>query len=64
MFDEGCLELARLCNEAVDYPRNGRRVDISNMPRRLIPYPPDWKKGELDTYGRKDFYRSDRAIGQ
>ena len=64
VFDKGCLELARLCNEAVDYPRNGRRVEITAMPRRLFANKPDWKKGEVDAYGKRDFYRSDRAVGQ
>ena len=63
VFDKGCLVLAGLCNEALDYPKHGRRVEVSRMPRRLMLYLPDWKKGEVDMYDGK-FYRSERAIGQ
>ena len=44
VFDSGCLTLAALCNEAVDYPKNGVKVDLQQMPRRLIHAKPDWKK--------------------
>ena len=53
-----------LCNQAVDYPKNGNAVDSSNLPRRLIPYKPDWKKGEDDNDRPSDFYRSERALGE
>ncbi|TDL24977.1 RdRP-domain-containing protein [Rickenella mellea] len=63
VFDEGCLKLAELCSQAVDYPKNGRPVDIRDSPRRLIPYKPDWKKGEEDGPRRTDFYESSKALG-
>lgn len=53
-----------LCNQAVDYPKNGNAVDSNNLPRRLIPYKPDWKKGEDDNDRPSDFYRSERALGE
>ncbi|THH11989.1 hypothetical protein EW145_g298 [Phellinidium pouzarii] len=61
--DKGCIQLAELCNQAVDYPKNGMPVDISNIPRRLIPYKPDWKRGEELNARETDFYRSERALG-
>lgn len=61
--DEGCLTLAKYCSEALDYPKTGIPVDISGMPRFLIPYKPDWKSGEEMNPRRLDYYESTRAIG-
>ncbi|KAI5116848.1 hypothetical protein M0805_006803, partial [Coniferiporia weirii] len=62
--DKGCIQLAKLCNEAVDYPKNGKAIDISKIPRRLIPYKPDWKRNEDEPLaGDAEFYRSERALG-
>lgn len=57
------MRLARLCSQAVDYPKNGMPVDIRGLPRRLIPYKPDWKRGEEDGPRRTDFYESTKALG-
>ena len=64
VFDAGCLTLAKLCSDAVDYPKNGIPVDKSAAPRRLIPYKPDWKEGEEENPRKADFYRSERALGE
>lgn len=63
VFDPGCLTLATLCSQAVDYPKNGVPVDIHDAPRRLIPYKPNWKEGEETGARRTDFYESTRALG-
>ncbi|KAL5529571.1 hypothetical protein ACEPAG_5556 [Sanghuangporus baumii] len=62
--DPGCLLLAELCSQAVDYPKNGMEVDISHLPPKLIPFKPDWKKNEAEDEHRTDFYRSERAVGE
>ncbi|KAI0094073.1 RdRP-domain-containing protein [Irpex rosettiformis] len=63
-FDKECMELAQLCSQAVDYPKNGIPVDLRDSPRWLIPFKPDWKKPEEDTPHRADYYESDRALGE
>ncbi|KAI0345277.1 RdRP-domain-containing protein [Trametopsis cervina] len=63
-LDPACLELARLCSQAVDYPKNGIPVNAQDSPRWLIPFKPDWKKPEEDTPHRTDYYESDRALGE
>lgn len=48
---------------AVDYPKNGNKVDISDMPRALIRFKPDWDMAEEGTPRSSDYYESDRALG-
>lgn len=48
---------------AVDYPKNGNKVNIRDMPRSLIKFKPDWDKAEEDTPRPSDYYESDRALG-
>lgn len=62
-MDAGCLELAQLCSQAVDYQKNGVRVDIKNAPHRLFPERPDFKKGEVDNPQGNDFYISEKTLG-
>ncbi|KAH9952081.1 RdRP-domain-containing protein [Amylocystis lapponica] len=62
--DPDCLELARLCSQAVDYPKNGVAVDIHDSPRFLIKYKPDWKQAEDADPRPTDYYVSDRALGE
>lgn len=62
--DPGCIRLAELCSQAVDYPKNGVPVDIQDSPRWLIPYKPDWKKAEDNAPRKTDYYTSDRALGE
>ncbi|KAA1469188.1 RdRP-domain-containing protein [Dentipellis sp. KUC8613] len=63
--DERCMQLAELCSQAVDYPKNGIPVDMDSdsVPRKLIRPVPDWHKPEEDTHREADFYISDRALG-
>jgi len=62
--DKMCLELAQLCSQAVDYPKNGIPVDIHDSPKFLIPYKPDWQQAELINPRPADFYESTRALGE
>ncbi|OSX65461.1 hypothetical protein POSPLADRAFT_1134844 [Postia placenta MAD-698-R-SB12] len=61
--DPKCLELAALCSQAVDYPKNGVPVDIHHSPRLLIPYKPDWHQAEDAAPRTTDYYESSRALG-
>lgn len=64
VFDPRCLELAELCNKAVDYMKHGRAVNIKHSPRPVGRHKPDWKLTEEELPFRKDFYESDRAVGK
>lgn len=48
---------------AVDYPKNGNKVDIKHLPRSLIRFKPDWDRAEEDAPRSSDYYESDRALG-
>ncbi|KAG6862083.1 hypothetical protein C0995_007213 [Termitomyces sp. Mi166 len=68
--DENCLWLAQLCSQhvdvqAVDYPKQGNKVDIDNdrLPRTLIRCKPDWHAAEIVSPCHTDYYESDRALG-
>ncbi|KAG9307946.1 RNA dependent RNA polymerase-domain-containing protein [Chiua virens] len=63
VFDPDCLMLAEMHSSAVDYPKNGNKVDISNMPRALIRFKPDWQATEVDSPGPSDHYQSTTALG-
>lgn len=56
--------MAKLCSQAVDYPKNGFPVDMQGAPRRLIPFKPDWKKVEDIMPHESDYYHSTRALGE
>ncbi|EMD38185.1 hypothetical protein CERSUDRAFT_113336 [Gelatoporia subvermispora B] len=62
--DPSCLELARLCSQAVDYPKNGIPVDKGDAPRTLLPYKPNWKQAEDNDSRPTDYYESNRALGE
>lgn len=62
-LDPDCLKLAEMHSWAVDYPKNGNKVDIRDMPRSLIRFKPDWDKAEEGTPRSSDYYESDRALG-
>ncbi|OBZ75664.1 RNA-dependent RNA polymerase 1 [Grifola frondosa] len=63
-FDQNCLDLAQLCSQAVDYPKNGIPVDIHDSPRLLVPYKPDWHQAEDAKPRQTDYYESTRALGE
>ncbi|EIW57530.1 RdRP-domain-containing protein [Trametes versicolor FP-101664 SS1] len=58
-----CMVLARLCSQAVDYPKNGVPVNLESMPEPLIRAKPDWKKSEDNDPRPSDYYESTRALG-
>lgn len=62
---EDCINIAKLCNQAVDFGKNGNSVDINKAPRLPTTKKPDWMKGEYyDAEVSLDqFYESGRAIG-
>ena len=62
-LDPDCLKLAEMHSMAVDYPKNGNRVDIRDMPRSLIRFKPDWDMAEEDAPRSSDYYESDTALG-
>jgi len=62
-LDPDCLILAQLHSQAVDYPKNGNKVNIKDMPRSLIRFKPDWDKAEEEAPRSSDYYESDRALG-
>ena len=57
------MKLAELHSHAVDYPKNGLKVNADDLPRNLIPYKPDWLAAEVDSPRPTDYYESDRALG-
>ncbi|KAI0253555.1 RdRP-domain-containing protein [Lactifluus subvellereus] len=64
VFDERCMKLAQMCNQAIDYAKNGQPLDIHNeLPKPLIKFKPDWHKAEVTGARELDYYESDRALG-
>ncbi|TCD70921.1 hypothetical protein EIP91_000827 [Steccherinum ochraceum] len=63
-LDSKCIELAQLCSQAVDYPKNGIPVDMNSAPRRLMPFKPDWKQADQKIIQNTDYYESTRALGE
>ena len=49
------MVLARLCSQAVDYPKNGVPVKRTEMPKKLIYAKPDWKKVRFIPGGQPPF---------
>ncbi|KAI9449714.1 RdRP-domain-containing protein [Lactarius psammicola] len=65
VFDNQCMKLAELCSKAVDYAKNGKRVELrGNLPKPLIDFKPDWHKAEVTGARDLDYYVSDRALGE
>ncbi|KAF5392927.1 hypothetical protein D9757_001219 [Collybiopsis confluens] len=62
-FDPDCVKLAHKCSQAVDYPKNGIRVERKNIPRALIRAKPDWKAAEVVKDRKFDYYESNRILG-
>jgi RNA-dependent RNA polymerase len=64
VFDERCVELARLCRTSVDYATNGITVEIDNqIPKPFIKSRPDWLCPEVPGLRPVDYYQSGRALG-
>lgn len=64
IFDKNCLELARLHNDAVDYPKSGNPVAIQDIPRLRFRQRPDWNAPETVNPDSSRYYESRKAIGR
>ncbi|KAG6332429.1 hypothetical protein ID866_6657 [Astraeus odoratus] len=62
-LDKDCIKLAELHTQAVDYPKNGNKVDTHDLPRELIAFKPDWHAVERSVHHNTDYYESPRALG-
>ena len=58
------MKLAWLHNEAADYPKSGRPVSLSKIPKLKSRVKPDWSAPETLPSDNPDFYKSERAIGR
>ncbi|KAF9246394.1 RNA dependent RNA polymerase-domain-containing protein [Melanogaster broomeanus] len=61
-LDPSCLILAQMHSCAVDYPKNGNKVDISQMPHNLIRFKPDWHMAEEAAPRSSDYYESSHSL--
>ena len=60
------MKLAELCGQAVDYPKNGKAVDLRyNLPKMPKNAMPDWHRAEVTSAAATEYdhYVSDRALG-
>ncbi|KAJ3488452.1 hypothetical protein NLI96_g2800 [Meripilus lineatus] len=64
IFDRDCMKLAELHSLAVDYPKSGRLVSLSKIPKPKPCSKPDWNASELLPSNNPEYYKSDRAIGR
>lgn len=66
IFDPKCYELSDLHSDAVDYPKSGRPVPLTKIPKLLMKPKPDWNAPETvaTNKGNNRYYRSERAIGK
>lgn len=64
IFHRDCLNLAQLHSNAVDYPKSGRPVDISHVPRPLSTVKPDWNAPETVNADNGKYYHSQTALGR
>jgi RNA-dependent RNA polymerase len=64
IHDPGCLKLAGLHSDAVDYPKSGNPVAQSDIPRLRFREKPDWSAPETVSPDSSKYYVSQRAIGQ
>ncbi|KAG9045507.1 hypothetical protein FS837_006169 [Tulasnella sp. UAMH 9824] len=61
VLDKDCLRYAKLYSDAVDYPKTGKPVEISHMPKPTDI--PDWYCPESADPNNGDYYESIRALG-
>ncbi|TFK60639.1 RdRP-domain-containing protein [Pluteus cervinus] len=65
MLDQRCLQLADLCSQAVDYPKQGIPVKFEKLRTTDIRCKPDWNRAEVVSprLGDMEYYESKRALG-
>jgi len=61
--DSDCILLAGLHSDAVDYPKTGRPVEQSMLPKLKFREKPDWSAGEMSYRSPGQHYQSQRALG-
>ncbi|KDQ20445.1 hypothetical protein BOTBODRAFT_124037 [Botryobasidium botryosum FD-172 SS1] len=61
--DPDCILLAGLHSDAVDYPKTGRPVEQSMLPKLKFREKPDWSAGEMSYRSPGQHYQSQRALG-
>ena len=65
VFDQGCMTLAQLHSDAVDYPKSSTPVPLRKIPRLKFRRKPDWNQPETMNDSRSpDYYESKKAIGR
>ncbi|KAJ3567357.1 hypothetical protein NP233_g6417 [Leucocoprinus birnbaumii] len=64
IHDEDCLTLAQLHSDAVDYPKSGRAVELTAIPKLKFKVKPDWNAPETINPDSTSYYRSEMAIGK
>ena len=66
IFDRNCIKLAKLCNKAVDYAKNGSPIDLDGAPRLPSAERPDWMKDEFydEETLADEYYESVNALGE
>uniref|UniRef100_A0A8H7YB62 RNA-dependent RNA polymerase n=1 Tax=Psilocybe cubensis TaxID=181762 RepID=A0A8H7YB62_PSICU len=64
IFDADCLKLSQLHSDAVDYPKSGCPVELSQIPKLKIRIKPDWNAPETVNLDASDYYESTAAIGR
>lgn len=62
LADPNCLKLAALHSDAVDFPKTGRPVELSQLPKLKDKIKPDWLASETNEKNPKH-YTSQRIIG-
>lgn len=64
IHDEDCIKLAQLHSDAVDYPKSGRAVELTAIPRLKFKTKPDWNAPETINPDSANYYQSQTAIGK
>ncbi|KAF8973725.1 RNA dependent RNA polymerase-domain-containing protein [Flammula alnicola] len=64
IFDTDCMKLASLHSNAVDYPKSGQPVALTEIPKPKHHVKPDWHAPETVDVSSGDFYESPKAIGR
>jgi len=64
IYDTDCITLAHLHSDAVDYPKSGRAVELSAIPKLKFKIRPDWNAPETINPDSSNYYQSQKIIGK
>jgi len=64
IYDTDCITLAHLHSDAVDYPKSGRAVELSAIPKLKFKVKPDWNAPETINPDSSNYYQSQKIIGK